>query len=86
MAVVRACHTNRVQRLVVTSSISSVTNVLNKPANRTFDESHFSDPNKPGLSGYSKSKTLAEKAAWDFQASLPENERFELATICPGLI
>lgn len=66
MAILRACHANRVQRLVVTSSISSVTNVLNKPANRTFDESHFSDPNKTGLSFYSKSKTLAEKAAWDF--------------------
>ena len=38
------------------------------------------------MSNYAKSKTVAEKAAWDFQASLPEAERFELATICPGFI
>jgi nucleoside-diphosphate-sugar epimerase len=33
-----------------------------------------------------KSKTLAEKAAWDFIAALPENEKFPLAVICPGFI
>ena len=32
------------------------------------------------------SKTLAEKEAWDYQASLPENERFELVTILPSLV
>ena len=35
---------------------------------------------------YVKSKVVAEKAAWDFQATLPEDERFELVTICPGFI
>jgi len=29
---------------------------------------------------------MAEKAAWDFIASLPENERFELCTINPGVV
>lgn len=32
------------------------------------------------------SKTLAEQAAWDFLKSLPESERFEMATINPSLV
>ena len=35
---------------------------------------------------YEKSKTLAEKAAWDYQKDLPENDRFELVVINPSLI
>jgi len=38
------------------------------------------------LDPYSKSKTLAEKAAWDFVKNLPDGEKFELATVNPGLI
>lgn len=89
MAVVKACHSNRVRRLVVTSSIAAVTNVAaaDKPADRIFNENHWTNPEREeGMGHYTKSKTLAEKAAWDFQASLPEGERFELATICPGFI
>ena len=35
---------------------------------------------------YEKSKVLAEKAAWDFFNGLPEDDRFELVTICPGFV
>lgn len=35
---------------------------------------------------YSKSKTLAEKAAWDFVENLPDNEKFAVATVNPGLV
>jgi len=38
------------------------------------------------ISEYGKSKTLAEKAAWDFLASLPEDQRFDLVTILPGFV
>jgi nucleoside-diphosphate-sugar epimerase len=38
------------------------------------------------LSLSQQSKTLAEKAAWDFVASLPADKRFELATINPTLV
>lgn len=58
-----------------------------KPADRTYNESHWSNPDRPeGLSAYPKSKVLAEKAAWDFLAALPEADKFELVTICPGFI
>ena len=33
-----------------------------------------------------KSKTLAEKAAWDFVATLDKGDKFELVTINPGFI
>jgi len=29
---------------------------------------------------------MAERAAWDYLKSLPEEERFELVCICPGLV
>lgn len=35
---------------------------------------------------YSKSKTLAEKAAWDFQKALPEDEKFDIVCLNPALI
>ena len=38
------------------------------------------------MSNYPKSKVLAEKAAWDFQAALPDAEKFEIVTICPAFI
>lgn len=35
---------------------------------------------------YAKSKILAEKAAWEFQAALPEAEKFEIVTILPAFV
>jgi hypothetical protein len=35
---------------------------------------------------YDKSKTLAERAAWDYLQQLPDEEKFDMVTICPGLI
>ena len=89
LAAMKACKAAGVRRCVITSSVASVQNPAqaDKPANRTYDESHWSNPDRPeGLSNYPKSKTLAEKAAWDFQAALPEGEKFEIATICPGFV
>jgi dihydroflavonol-4-reductase len=40
----------------------------------------------PALNGYYRSKTMAERAAWDYVASLPADKRFELTTICPGAV
>ena len=88
-AVMKACKMAGVKRCVVTSSIASVSGMADadKPSDRTFDESHWSNPDKEGgMRPYPKSKVLAERAAWDFQKALPEGERFELVTICPGFI
>ena len=38
------------------------------------------------MGAYEKSKTLAERAAWEFVEALPEEEKIELTTVCPGFI
>ncbi len=73
-----------VRRVVLTSSTAAVTN--RRPGNdkERFDESDWSDPAWTGMTPYSKSKTLAERAAWDFvDDRAPE---IELTTINPCLV
>jgi dihydroflavonol-4-reductase len=50
----------------------------------SFGPEDWSDVKK--LEPYPKSKLIAEKAAWDFQKALPENEQFDLIMINPGII
>ena len=89
LAAMKACQAAGVKRCVVTSSVASVMFMAeaDRPADNVFNESHWSNPDRPeGFHPYLKSKTLAEKTAWDFQKALPEAERFEIVTICPGFI
>jgi len=73
-AIVKACHAAKVKRLVVTSSVAAIMNVKDENRPTTFTEEHWSDVEHMRASQfYPLSKTLAEKAAWDFLASLPED-------------
>jgi len=63
-------------RVVVTSSIVAMT--TGKP-NGTYGPDAWSDVNAP-IGAYAKSKTLAERAAWDLAA----DAGFELVVINPG--
>lgn len=36
-----------------------------------YTEEDWADPESPTIDAYSKSKTLAEKAAWDYLKELP---------------
>ncbi|KAA0187627.1 hypothetical protein HAZT_HAZT000166 [Hyalella azteca] len=47
---------------------------------------NWTDTSNPAVTSYSKSKTLAERAAWDLLESLPEDQRFELSTVNPVLV
>lgn len=87
-AVLKACATHKVKKLVLTSSVVSVAYLDAKDMPEKFTEENWSDVNKknPPITAYAKSKTLAEKAAWDFQQTLPEEDRFDIVTICPGAI
>ena len=85
----KACKAAGVRRIVITSSCAAVQAVADadRPADQTFDESYWSNPDRPqGMIPYLKSKTLAEKAAWDFQTALPDDQKFEVVTICPSAI
>ena len=69
LTILRACHANRVSRVVICSSIAAVQAMAtaDKPANLTYNESHWGNENRPeGMGPYIKSKVVAEKAAWNF--------------------
>jgi dihydroflavonol-4-reductase len=71
------------KRVVVTSSVAAVSGVRGA-GSRTLTEDDWTDPDKPGLSPYVRSKAIAERAAWDFVREAGEEKR--LATINPGAI
>ena len=88
LAVMKGCHLHKVKRVVITSSMSAIKECKphDMPRNKTFNETNWSDPVGNHINAYSKSKTLAEKAAWDFQKKLPEHERFEIVVLNPSMI
>ncbi len=57
----------------------------NRPAGK-FTEANWSEPEACGDDNYSKSKVLAEKAAWKFVEDLPAEEKFELTTVLPAFV
>jgi dihydroflavonol-4-reductase len=75
----RAAKDARVHRVVLTSSTVAIAGTTSD----TRDESHWADLDAPGTTPYTKSKTLAERAAWEFVARTPE---IQLTTINPGLV
>jgi dihydroflavonol-4-reductase len=81
----KAAHNAGVKRAILTSSVAAIYGT-DLPAGKTeFDETVWSDPNHIiGRVAYTKSKTLAEKAAWDYIAS--DAPELELTTINPVLV
>jgi len=79
-----AAASGTVKRVVITSSIAAVAYGHDKPLARPFTEEDWSVAEN--CQAYQKSKTLAERAAWDFVRTLPEGQRLELATVNPGFI
>jgi len=71
------------QRVVVTSSIAAITGGL-QPSSAALTEDDWSDPDNPKLTPYARSKTIAERAAWDFMRERGETGR--LAVVNPGAI
>lgn len=67
--VLRAARDAGVGRVVLTSSFAAI-GYSPKPVTaagaREYDENDWTDPETPGLPAYPLSKTVAERAAWDF--------------------
>jgi dihydroflavonol-4-reductase len=72
-----------IERVVVTSSIAAITGGLG-PGSSPLNEDNWSDPDNPRLTPYARSKTIAERAAWDFMRERSETEK--LAVVNPGAI
>jgi dihydroflavonol-4-reductase len=72
-----------VKRVVMTSSVAAVAFGHGDDDGTVFTEADWSNPER--CDPYPKSKTLAERAAWDFVKALP-GKRLELVTINPGFV
>ncbi|HEY4026584.1 MAG TPA: NAD-dependent epimerase/dehydratase family protein [Candidatus Dormibacteraeota bacterium] len=64
LSVLRAARDAGARRVVLTSSFAAV-GYTPKPS-ADYTEADWTDPDTPGLHPYPRSKTIAERAAWDF--------------------
>lgn len=80
LRVLKASRDAGVKRVVITSSFAAV-GYSHKDPNTLITEESWTDPNDKSLSAYLKSKTLAEKAAWDFIKK--EGGALELSVVNP---
>ena len=84
--VLQAAASNGVKRVVLTSSSGAI--VYGKEKNRRngmFNETDWTNiDHMDDTTPYFRSKTIAEKTAWDFIEK--DNSTLELVTICPGAI
>ncbi len=77
-----------VERVVTTSSVVASMTVHAGDEAEPADESVWTDPARPGVDNYSRSKTLAERAIWDFveRRAATGSGGLSVTTILPGLI
>ena len=70
-----------IKRVVLTSSVAAVNSHM---MSGTSDHTTWTDINSKYVTPYQKSKTIAEKAAWDFYNNQDSDNRIELVVINPG--
>jgi nucleoside-diphosphate-sugar epimerase len=80
LRVLRAARGAGVRRVVLTSSFAAI-GYGQQPRDTPYDETCWTDPHGQDLLPYVKSKTLAERAAWDFV--IGEGGGLELSVINP---
>ncbi len=81
LRVLRAARDAGVSRVVVTSSVGAI-GYGHPPRDTPFDETDWTNLGDASLQPYIKSKTLAERAAWDFIAR--EGNGLEMSVINPA--
>ncbi|EDV19858.1 putative uncharacterized oxidoreductase [Trichoplax sp. H2] len=80
--VLKACaKAGCVKRVVMTSTVGAIIGGMNGENGRVYNEKDWADIET--TEPYCKSKTLAEKAAWEFIENCSDNEKFEFCTINP---
>jgi len=83
LRVLRAGLDAGVERVVVTSSVAAVGGSKSRSP-RPLTEEDWTDADNPKLTPYTRSKTIAERAAWELVEERGEVER--LAVVNPGAI
>lgn len=84
LRVLRAGLDAGVQRVVLTSSVAAVRHGRPASADAPFSEADWTDPQDLRRTPYVRSKTIAERAAWDHVRAAGADER--LTTVNPGAI
>src|SRR4051812_34488258 len=84
LRVVRAALDAGVERIAMTSSIAAIRPSHDSSAAAPYTEADWTDGNDTARTPYSRSKTLAEQAAWEHVRAAGAEDR--LATINPGAI
>ena len=85
LRVLRAARDSGVKRVVLTSSFAAI-GYGHQPQAAPFTENDWTDLNGDGVLPYQKSKTIAERAAWDFIAREGRNKAggtLELSVVNP---
>src|ERR1700722_4623088 len=80
LRVLRAARDAGAERVVMTSSFAAI-GYGHKPRTALFTEADWTDLTGPGVAAYPKSKTIAERAAWNFIAR--EGGKLELTVVNP---
>ena len=83
LRVLRAATAAGVRRVVLTSAANAAS-PSSYATEGVTDETLWTDPDDPALIPYRRSKTLAERAAWDFAAE--HGGPTELTTVLPGAV
>lgn len=81
LRVLRAARQAGVKRVVITSSVAAI-GYGHPPQDKPFNETDWTKLDGADLQPYPKSKTLAERAAWDFMAR--EGGGLELSVVNPA--
>ena len=84
LRVLRAAQRGGVERVVLTSSLAAV--LYGQDRDRVFTENDWSNLNDSRIGAYEKSKTIAERSAWEYMASLGPESSMSMTSINPGLV
>jgi len=84
LRVLKAAASAGVKRTVMTSSVAAISAGHDRDTKHIFNEDDWSVIDSPAIGAYEKSKTIAERAAWDFMKT--DGAGMELAVINPGAV
>lgn len=77
--VLESCKEAKVKQVILTSSVAAVTDSPDN--NHTYTEADWNTTSGLNRNPYYYSKTLAERAAWDFVEKLGDGEKFKLVSV-----
>lgn len=83
LRVLRASLEAGVKRVIVTSSLAAVLYGVDR--DKVFTDADWSNPDDKRIGAYEKSKTIAERAAWEFMRTTA-GDRMEMTTVNPGAV